>query len=115
MGSYPANRIEWPHMPAIEDYLEARSRFEKVCVRVSILRGDLMKFSDALSHSPQNAFISMPSPWHSHEEICGLLTDAMAGFDEMHRLYGLIAQDQKQHVSSPIWEMGFYQSGKSKR
>jgi hypothetical protein len=104
------NRIEWPTMPAFEDYVDARAAFEKLGVRVQVYSRALSEFSDALRGTPGEAIAAIPKDWRSEAEIRDLLKEASAAFDNMNQCWGRLPQPQQEIISTkPLTALGpFY-------
>ena len=100
------NHPEWPPMPGIDEYLEARSRAEKISARVSALAKQLARFSDALRLSPHKAVTSVPQDWMTAEELRLLLNDACEAWNQIGARYNQIPDDQRKHVAPPLHGMG---------
>lgn len=106
------NRIDWPPMPAMEDYLEARSEVEKSVARVGAYGRELAIFAAMLSKTPQEAIASIPVNWYSKDDIIRLLNDLQNAFDKMNSLWSRVPPAMQTHISKPIKSVSFYDPGR---
>jgi hypothetical protein len=102
MGSYPANRIEWPHMSNMDNYINARANVQKIAARIIALKEELNTFVTKLSNPPATAIQWIPKTWPSRDELESIMRDAVDAFREMSNRWDDLPDDLKGHAQPPI-------------
>lgn len=101
MNAYPRNHFEWPEMSDVDDYIAAVGKCESFVARISALRGELDKFTAALTTTPLQASHALPMNWYHRGEWLELLNEGSDLFNDAQARWTRLTADQKRMVAGP--------------
>lgn len=105
MGPMLKNELDWPLMPALDDYIEARASAEKLAHRVNAVRNELTTFSGALAGRPHVSYRAIPRNWLSADGLRDLLGATRTAFDLMDTTWTQLSDEQKHQVQPPFKDL----------
>jgi hypothetical protein len=106
------NRIDWPLMSELDDYIDARSNAEKIVARIKELRESMAVVSSALNQTPNKALSQLPAVWPDASELRDLVQQAANAFANMQSRWKVLPEDRRRHAMPPIQDMSGARTGR---